>query len=98
MIDSIEKLASYYDGLGRAMARQMVKEARKLPPGMFSGKAGLLKLLGGAGLAGGGYTMGKSKAKGEAEQDDVMIAQKAYRAGVQRGAQAVLARLRAMGG
>jgi hypothetical protein len=96
-VDSVEKLAACYDEIGREMAREFMKEARKLPPGMFSGKAGVMKLLAGGGLAGGGYAFGKHKAKKKGEQDDVQIAQKAYRAGVQRGAQAVIQRLKQMG-
>jgi hypothetical protein len=96
-VDTVEKLASCYDAIGRAMARDMMKEARKLPPGMFSGRAGAMKALAGAGAAGGGYAFGKHKAGKNAEKDDVEIAQKAYMAGVQRGAQAVIQRLKSMG-
>ena len=97
-VDSIEKLASCYDAIGREMARSMLKEAAKLPPGMFSGRAGIMKLLAGTGLAGGGYAAGKYKAGKNAEKDDVQIAQGAYQAGVRRGAQAVIQQLkRSMG-
>lgn len=96
-IDTMEKIAAYYDSLGRQLFWGMMKEAKgKLPPGMFSGKAGLLKLLGAGGIGAGGYAMGAAKEKKKATEDDVEIANKAYRAGVQRGAQAVLARLRGM--
>jgi hypothetical protein len=97
-VDTVEKLAACYDEIGRQMARDMLKEARKLPPGMFSGRAGVMKLLAGTGLVGGGYAIGKHKAKKKGEQDDVQIAQKAYAAGVQRGARAVIQKLRQMGG
>lgn len=97
-VDSVEKLAACYDEIGRQMAREMMKEARKLPPGMFSGRGGIMKLLAGAGLAGGGYAVGGRRAKKKAEEDDVQIAQRAYQAGVQRGARAVIQRLRQLGG
>lgn len=96
-IGEMQKIASHYDAIGRSMAQQMLKEARKLPPGMFSGKAGVMKLLGAGALGGGGYMAGKARAKGQAEKDDVAIAQKAYHAGVQRGAHAVIQKLRSMG-
>lgn len=109
-IDTTEKIASYYDGLGRQMfwgmletgAARMEKVAaakgRKLPPGMFSGKKGILKLLAAGGLGAGGYALGGARARAKATEDDVALANRAYKAGVQRGAQAVLAKLRAMGG
>ena len=97
MDEELEKLASYYDGLGRDLAREMFKVARKLPPGMFSGRQGALKLLAGAGGLGGAYAGGKHVAKGEAQKDDVDIAQQAYTAGMKRGAMAVMQKLRDMG-
>jgi hypothetical protein len=95
-VDSIEKLAACYDEIGREMARGMFKEAAKLPPGMFSGRAGIMKLLAGAGIGGGAYATGKYKAGKDAEKDDVEIAQGAYQAGVRRGAQAVIQQLKNM--
>ena len=98
MIDSMEKLAAYYDDLGRQLFWGMMKEAKgKLPPGAFSGKAGLMKLLGIGGVGAGGYAMGSARQKKKGTEDDVEIANKAYQAGVRRGAQAVLAKLRGMG-
>jgi len=96
-MDEFEKLASYYDNLGRELYQQMAKVARKLPPGMFSGRKGAMRLLGGAGVAGGSYMAGKAGAKKDAQEDDVMIANKAYQAGVKRGAMTVLQKLRSMG-
>lgn len=97
-IDTVEKIAAYYDGLGRQLFWGLYKEAKgKLPPGMFSGKAGLMKLLGVGGVGAGGYAAGSARQKAKGTEDDVEIANKAYRAGVQRGAQAVLAKLRGMG-
>jgi hypothetical protein len=108
-IDTTEKIASYYDGLGRELFWGMFnngvdvlnKEAaagRRLPPGAFSGKKGILKLLGLGGLGAGGYAVGAARERKKATEDDVALANRAYRAGVQRGAQAVLARMRGMGG
>jgi len=95
-MDESVKLAAEYDETGRELARALFKTARKLPPGMFSGKRGILKLLAGGALLGGSYAGGKARAQSAAKQDDVAIAQQAYRAGIQRGAQAVLQRLRGM--
>lgn len=97
MNSELEKLASFYDGLGRQLARQMIKTARKLPSGMFSGKKGLLKLLGGTAAGAGLYAGGKASGKAEAAEDDVMIANKAYQAGMRRGAMAVIQKLRQSG-
>lgn len=97
-IDTMEKIAAYYDGLGRQLFWGLYKEAKgKLPPGMFSGKAGLMKLLGIGGVGAGGAALGSSYQKKKGTEDDVAIANRAYQAGVQRGAQAVLAKLRGMG-
>lgn len=97
-IDTMEKVAAYYDSLGRQLFWGMMKEAKgKLPPGMFSGKAGLAKLLGISGVGVGGYAAGSARQKSKGTEDDVAIANRAYKAGVQRGAQAVLAKLRGMG-
>jgi hypothetical protein len=97
MDSELEKLASYYDGLGRELARQMIKVARKLPPGAFSGKKGLMKILGLGALGGGGFALGKSRGKAEGKQDDVAIANQAYKAGMRRGAMAVIQKLRQSG-
>lgn len=97
-IDTMEKIAAYYDDLGRQLFWGMMKEAKgKLPPGAFSGKAGLMRLLGIGGAGAGGAALGSSYQKKKSTEDDVAIASKAYKAGVQRGAQAVLAKLRGMG-
>ena len=96
-IDSIEKLASCYDEIGRHMAQQMFKQARKLPPGAFSGKKGLLKLLGVGGVGAVGYGIGAHQAKSKAKEDDVAIAQQAYHAGVRRGVGAIMQKLRESG-
>lgn len=97
-IDTMEKIAAYYDDLGRQLFWGMMKEAKgKMPPGMFSGKAGLAKLLGVTGIGAGGYAAGSARQKKKGTEDDVAIASKAYQAGVRRGAQAVLAKLQGMG-
>lgn len=102
-IDTTEKIASYYDGLGRGLFWEMVENGlekaakRKLPPGAFSGKKGVMKLLGLGGLGAGSYAVGASREKKRGAKDDVEIANRAYQAGVRRGAQAVLAKLRGMG-
>ena len=97
MDSELEKIASYYDGLGRELARQMIKTARKLPPGAFSGKKGLAKILGLGALGGGGFALGKAKGTSEGKEDDVGIANEAYRAGMRRGAMAVIQKLRQSG-
>ncbi|MHC4644903.1 MAG: hypothetical protein ACYTBJ_05345 [Planctomycetota bacterium] len=94
MNPEFEKLAMFYDNLGR----ELFKQARKLPPGMFSGRKGALKLVAGAGAGTAAYLGGKASGKKEGEKDDVQIANRAYQAGVKRGAMAVLQRLRSMGG
>ena len=97
MDSELEKIASYYDGLGRDLARQMIKVARKLPPGMFSGKKGLLKLMAGGAAGAGLYAGGKASGRSDAGKDDVAIADQAYRAGMRRGAMAVIQKLRQSG-
>jgi hypothetical protein len=97
MDSELEKIASFYDGLGRNLARQMMKTARKLPPGMFSGKKGLAKVLGLGTLGAGGFALGKSSGKTEGKKDDVAIANQAYKAGMRRGAMAVIQKLRQSG-
>lgn len=98
MNPELEKIASYYDGLGRQLAHRMFKIAAKLPPGMFSGRKGMLKLLAGGAAGAGVYGIGKSRGKSEAGKDDVAIADQAYRAGMQRGAMAVIQKLREQSG
>lgn len=97
-MNEFEKLASYYDGLGRKMAQDMFKTAARLPPGMFSGRSGILKLLAGGAAAGGFYAGGKARGRSEEKKNDTVIARRAYQAGVQRGASAVMSRLRALSG
>lgn len=105
-MDSMEKLAAYYDGMGRELfwgmlnnrVEAMQKVARKLPPGTFSGKKGLLKLLGLGALGGGGFAAGSHMAKKRGEKDDVALANRAYQMGVKRGATMVIQKLRGMGG
>lgn len=107
-MDSMEKIAAYYDSMGRELFWGMLNSridylektgaARKLPPGVFSGKKGLLKLLGLGALGGGGFAAGAHVAKKRGERDDVELANRAYQMGVKRGAMAVLQKLRGMGG
>lgn len=92
--DDIEKVALFYDEMGRELYHSMIKEAKKLPPGMFSGKAGLAKLVGLGGAGGGAYAYGKYKGKKEGEEDDVQLANVAYKKGMNDGAQAILQRIR----
>jgi len=97
-VNELEKLANYYDSLGREMAQGLMKTARRLPPGMFSGREGIMKLLAGGAAGTGLYAFGKNRGKKTERKNDVVIANQAYQAGVKRGAGAVIARLRAMSG
>ncbi len=94
-IDTMEKIASYYDSLGRALFHSLVKEAKVAPK---AGMSTLGKILAGTGLTAGGYTVGSVRQKGKATEDDVEIANRAYKAGVQRGARAAIAHFQRMGG
>jgi hypothetical protein len=97
--NDLEKIALIYDHAGRELYKTMFKQAAPLPPGLFSGKKGLAKLLGiGAGGT-GAYAYGKYKGKKEGEADDVQLANVAYRKGINDGARALLSRIRQqMGG
>lgn len=94
MADDMEKVALLYDEMGRKLFHTMVKEAKKLPPGLFSGKKGLAKLVGLGAAGTGAYAFGKSRGRKEGEADDVQLANAAYRKGINDGARALLQRIR----